>query len=285
MKNTKILLAGATGYLGKHIAAELISQEYPSTIIVRNKSRVPYDTRPFETHVAEVTKPQTLFGMMRGVDVVISTVGITKQKDGLKYMDVDYQANLNLLREAEKAGVKKFIYIAALNADKLTHLKMCQAKEKFVGELKKSTIDSCIIRPNGFFSDMTEFMKMAQKGKAELFGDGSFKMNPIHGEDLAEVCVGAIESNETTIEVGGPEIYTHKEIAEMAFSTLGKSPKIKYMPDWMRKTILGMMRTFTSSKTYGPIEFFFTVLAMDMIAPCYGKHTLKEYFYEMKGKI
>jgi hypothetical protein len=97
--------------------------------------------------------------------------------------------------------------------------------------------------------------------------------------------VGAIESNETTIEVGGPEIYTHKEIAEMAFSTLGKSPKIKYMPDWMRKTILGMMRTFSSSKTYGPIEFFFTVLAMDMIAPCYGKHTLKEYFYEMKGKI
>lgn len=285
MKNKRLLLAGATGYLGRHIAAELIRQEYPLKIIVRNKSKITYDTTSLEIIQAEVTKPETLIGTMKDVDAVISTVGITRQKDGLTYMDVDYQANLNLLREAEKAGVKKFIYVSAFNADKLTHLKMCRAKEKFVEELKISSVDYCIIRPNGFFSDMTEFMKMAKKGKAELFGDGSFKMNPIHGEDLAEVCVGAIESNEKAIEVGGPDIFTHKEIAELAFTTLGKPPKIKYMPDWMRKTILVMMRTFTSSKTYGPMEFFFTVLAMDMVAPCYGKHTLKEYFYEMKEKI
>ena len=285
MKNKKILLAGATGYLGRHIAAELNRQEYPSKIIVRNKTKVPHETKSIECIEAEVTKPETLKGVMHGVDVVISTIGITKQKDGLTYMDVDYQANLNLLNEAEKAGVKKFIYVSAFNADKLTHLKMCQAKEKFVEKLKKSVVDFCIVRPNGFFSDMTEFLKMAKKGKANLFGDGSFKMNPIHGEDLAEVCVGAIESKETVIEVGGPEILTHKEIAELAFATLGKTPKIKYMPDWMRKTILRMMRTFTSSKTYGPVEFFFTVLAMDMVAPCFGKHTLKEYFYERKEKI
>jgi uncharacterized protein YbjT (DUF2867 family) len=77
---------------------------------------------------AEITKPETLNGIMNDVDVVISTVGITKQKDDLTYMDVDYQANLNLLNEAKKSGVKKFIYVSALNADKLTSLKMCYAK-------------------------------------------------------------------------------------------------------------------------------------------------------------
>jgi len=54
------------------------------------------------------------------------------------------------------------------------------------------------------------------------------------------------------------------------------------MPEWMRKTVLGLMRTFTSSKTYGPMEFFFTVLAMDMVAPVYGKNTLESYFEEIK---
>jgi len=128
---------------------------------------------------------------------------------------------------------------------------------------------------------MSEFLKMAKKGKVNLFGDGSFKMNPIHGKDLAEVCVGAIDSKENIIEVGGPEVYTHKEIAELAFSTVNMKIKISYMPEWVRKMTLWSVRTFTSSKTYGPMEFFFTVLAMDMVAPEYGTHTLGTYFEEI----
>ena len=46
----------------------------------------------------------------------------------------------------------------------------------------------------------------------------------------------------------------------------------------MRLFILRLMRLFTGSKIYGPVEFFMTVMAMDMLAPEYGKHTLKEYF-------
>jgi len=105
MKNKKIVLAGATGYLGKHVAKELMKQQYPATILVRDKSKVPADLKKLETLVAEVTKPDTLNGVMDNADVVVSTIGITKQKDGLTYMDVDYQANLNLLNEAKKAGV------------------------------------------------------------------------------------------------------------------------------------------------------------------------------------
>ena len=285
MKTKKILLAGATGYLGTYIAKELQKQEYPTKIVVRNKNKVPYDASYFETVIAGVTNPESLNGIMDGTDTVISTIGITRQKDGLTYMDVDYQGNMNLLREAMKAGVKKFIYVSALNGEKLTHLKIGEAKEKFVQALQTSGMDYCILRPNGFFSDTTEFLKMAKKGKAELFGDGSYRMNPIHGKDLAEVCVNAITSKEKTIEVGGPEVFTHKEIVELAFKTLGKKPKISYMPEWLRKTILWFVRTFTSSKTYGPVEFFFTVLAMDMVAPEYGKQTLSEYFNEIKNKI
>lgn len=285
MKNEKILLAGATGYLGQYIAKELIEKEYSTRLIVRNKQKVQFDPLAFDIVEAEVTKPETLKEAFKNIDIVISTVGITKQKEGLTYMNVDYQGNINLLKEAMKSGVKKFIYISALNGEKLKHLKIGQAKELFVDELKKSGLDYCILRPNGFFSDMTEFLKMAKKGTINLFGEGSYKMNPIHGEDLASVCVDAINSQDKTIEVGGPEVLTHNEIAELAFNTLNKKPKIKYMPNWLRKFIIWMMRTFTSSKTYGPVEFFMTVLAMNMIAPKYGKHTLGKYFLEMKDNI
>ncbi len=91
MKTRKILLAGATGYLGRCIASELQHQNYPTRLIVRHKHKNRFDASYFETIIVEVTKPQTLEHTMQGIDTAISAVGITKQKDGLTYLDVDYQ--------------------------------------------------------------------------------------------------------------------------------------------------------------------------------------------------
>ena len=275
----KVLLAGISGYLGGYIFSELREQDFFVRAIARDPEKLKQKgIVAGETIKAELTRPDSLMDCCKDVDIVISTVGITRQKDGLTYMDVDYQANLNLLRQAELSGVKKFIYISVLNGEHLTHLKMCSAKEMFVEELKKSELDYCIIRPNGFFSDMEEFYNMAKKGRIYLFGNGELKANPIHGEDLAVVCVDAIENRDEVIEIGGPETLTQNEIATTAFEILGTPPKITYIPEWVRVVTLKMVRVFTDSKVYGPIEFFMTVMAINMIAPAYGKHTLKEYF-------
>lgn len=234
---------------------------------------------------AKITDPHSLSGCCDNCDVVISTVGITKQKEGLSYMDVDYQANLNLLEDAQSSGVDKFIYISALNADKLTHLSICRAKELFADKLMNSGLGFCVIRPNGFFSDMAEFFSMAQRGRVYLFGSGQFKSNPIHGADLAKVCVDAVDSPDREIEAGGPETLSHEEIANLAFSALGKAPRITFIPDWLRKLILRSLQTFTRESFYGPIEFFLTVMAMDMIAPEFGNRTLKSFFSELSEQI
>jgi uncharacterized protein YbjT (DUF2867 family) len=196
-------------------------------------------------------------------------------------MDVDYQANMNLLQDAQKSGVKKFIYVSVLNGGNLRYLRICDAKERFVDELKASGLEYCIIRPNGFFSDMAEFFEMAKKGRIYLFGKGVLKTNPIHGKDLATVCVDAINEGDKEVLVGGPETLTHQEIALSAFDVLGSKPKITYIPEWMRASVLKLLKLFTGSKTYGPIEFFMTVMAIDMVAPEYGKYTLKEHFAKM----
>lgn len=278
----KILLAGSTGYLGSYIAKELKKKGYSVRAIVRNPDKLKQkDIEANEVLKAELTNPDSIKESCKDIDVVISTVGITRQKDGLTYMDVDYQANMNLLEEAKKSGVKKFIYVSVLNGEKLRHLKICNAKEMFVEQLKKSGLDYCIVRPNGFFSDMSEFFNMAKRGRIYLFGNGELKANPIHGEDLATVCVDAIEKSDREIEVGGPEILTQNEIALQAFEVLKKKPKITRIPIWISSLTVNLARFFTSVKTYGPIEFFMTVLAMDMIAPTYGQHTIKNYFKEL----
>lgn len=216
MSKNKILLAGATGYLGRFITQELIDRDFETKIIVRNKEKVKLTVPNLEVTEAQVTNPNTLKDICKGFDVVISTVGITRQKDGLTYMDVDYQANANLIDEAKRSGVKKFIYVSVLNGDKIRHIKGGEAKEKLVDYLKRSGLDYCIIRPNGFFSDMGDFLKMAEKGKVYLFGDGKQKLNPIHGKDLAKVIVDTINQDIKEINAGGPDMFTQNELAALA---------------------------------------------------------------------
>jgi uncharacterized protein YbjT (DUF2867 family) len=281
----KILLAGSTGYLGIYIAKELQRRSFFFRTIARNLEKLDQnDIKASERLKAELTDPDSIKECCKGIDIVISTVGITKQKDGLTYMDVDYQANMNLLKEAIKSGVKKFIYVSVLNGENLRNLRICDAKELFVEQLKKSGIDYCIIRPNGFFSDMTEFFNMAKRGRIYLFGNGELRVNPIHGEDLAVVCVDAIDRPDKEIKIGGPETLSQNEIAKIAFEILNNKPKITHIPNWVRITILKLIKLFTGSKFYGPVKFFMTVMAIDMLAPEYGKHTLKEYFIKLKNQ-
>lgn len=278
----KIAIAGASGYLGRYVVKELLKREIPTVAIVRNPKKLEDlgVSSYLQVVEAEVTRPESLSGILDGIDVLVSTVGITRQKDGLSYMDVDFQANLNLLDEAKKAGVKKFIYISAIGGSKYRNLKIFEAKEGFVDELKKSGMDYSILRPNGFFSDMEDFLKMAEKGRVFLFGKGDQKLNPIHGADLAEVVINAINSPEKEIEVGGPELFSQNEIAELALKAYQKPLKIMHLPNWLGRATISFMRTFTSSKVYGPIEFFLTLMSEDQIAPQYGRHRLQDFFEE-----
>ena len=280
MKNDKtVLLAGGTGYLGGYIAKELETRKLPTKILVRNLNKgKSLASNGAEVIVAEVTRPESLKGLFEGVDTVISTIGITRQKDGLSYLDVDYHGNKNLLEEAKGAGVRKFIYVSVINGHLHRNLKILEAKEAFVDELKTSGLEYTIIRPNGFFSDMKDFLDMAKSGKVFLFGNGHQKFNPIHGKDLSLVCVDAIDNQATEIVVGGPEILTHNEVAELALLACGKPINIIHLPNWLRSFILWTLRSFTSPRRYGPIEFLLTLMAGDAVAPRFGSHKLALYF-------
>ncbi len=275
----KIVVAGATGYLGKYIVKELQFRGYDFSAIGRNVIRLlDMGLAASQITKAEVTQPESLEGTMQGADVVISTVGITRQKDGLTYMDVDYQANMNLLHEAKVAGVKQFIYVSAINGDKMRHLKIMEAKEQFVDALKIWGFDYTVIRPNGFFSDMKDFLEMAKRGRVYLFGNGEYKLNPIDGADLAQVVVDSIGNDQREIEVGGPDILTQNEIGQLALQAWKRPVKISHIPDWVRKVLIRSLRVLTSSKAYGPYEFFLTMMAQDNVAPRYGVHRLESFF-------
>lgn len=270
-----VLIAGATGYLGRFLCAEYTRRGHHVTALVRDSGRA--EGLADVLIEAEATRPETLIGVMDSVDLVVSALGITRQTDGLGYREVDFQANLNLLREAEAAGVKRFAYVFVLNADAMAGVPLVDAKTDFVNSLQASDMPATVIAPTGYFSDMGEILAMAQRGRVWLFGQGTQRLNPIHGADLAVAIADATEEGRGWIEVGGPDVMTQDEIASAAFAALGTAPRITHLPDALRHAVLAVL-PFLPRRMSGPARFFLTALGMDMVAPRFGTRRLTEHF-------
>lgn len=272
-----VFIAGATGYLGRYLCAEYKRRGWRVHALVRDKRRAK-DVQADRIIQAQVTMPDTLTGVMTGADLVISALGITRQTDGVGYWDVDYQANLNLLIEAERAGIKRFAYVHVLNAGLMQGVPLVDAKSAFVRKLQSSPIQSTIIAPSGYFSDMADILAMAQSGRVWLFGDGSNEINPIHGADLAVATADAIKQEQGWLDVGGPDVFSLKEIAELAFDCIGSSANVTFLPDMVRTVVLWGLPWVTPRKIYGPAQFFLTAMALNMVGDRHGTHRLVDHF-------
>jgi uncharacterized protein YbjT (DUF2867 family) len=276
----RVLVAGATGYLGGFVVQEFKARGYFVRAMGRSPEKLKHLQRSVDEIVrAEVTQAGALEHVCEGIDVVFSSIGITKQKDKLTIRDVDYQGNVNLLEAAQRAGVGKFIYVSVFNGPNLPHLEIVKAHEDFVEVLKASGIDYTVLRPTGYFSDMSEFLEMAKKGRVYLIGRGSNRVNPIHGADLAVKCVDALEGEQKEIDVGGPEILTYREIAELAFQSLGKPTRITSVPVWVMRLVIAVTR-IVSKHQAELLAFFTTAMTSDVVAPTTGTRSLAAHFEE-----
>lgn len=288
----RVLVAGATGYLGRFVVREFRKRGYWVRALARNPKKLE-QTGPFlepavidqinEVFIGQVTRPETLNGLCNDIDIVFSSIGITRQRDKPTYRDVDYQGNMNILNIALAKSVKKFIYVSVFNAQMFEYLEIVKAHENFVRELKQCGLDYTIIRPTGYFSDMTEFLKMAKSGRVYMIGNGLNSINPIHGSDLAKVCVDAVTNKEHEIPIGGPVTYSVNEIAQLAFSTLGKKAKIVRIPCWVARIAVRLIRLFDRQMS-DLAEFFIAASESDGVAPSTGRHTLASYYQEIASQ-
>lgn len=276
---THVVVAGATGYLGRHLVAAFLARGFTVSALVRPGSKAGF---PEEVKVlrGEATRIETLDGLLSGADLVISALGLTRQADRLSYEDVDYQANLNLLTAAQAENVQRFAYVHVLTRGKMKS-ELIVAKSRFVTALQAAPIPSLIIRPGGYFSDLAEVLSMAKSGRVWLVGDGDVRLNPIHGADLAAAIVDAVERGESDVEIGGPEVLSMHEIAALAFAALGRPAKVWCLPRWVMRVALAILKPLSARHVWGPLEFFLAASSHDMIAPAHGDRRLGAFFREL----
>lgn len=292
MNKQKVLVAGASGYLGRYVVNEFAGRGYAVRALVRNPEKLAIEGPNLEPAIAasvdevfrgDASELASLKDACKGVDIVFSCMGLTKPQDGVTSEEIDHLGNRALLEDALSHGVKKFIYISVFNADKMMGVDVVKAHELFVRDLQSSAMPGTVIRPTGFFSDMGMFLSSARSGHMFMLGDGENRVNPIHGADLAKVCADAVESTAKEISAGGPDTYTFNETVEMAFQAVGKSPWITHIPMWIGDAALFVTGIFNKPLA-GILAFAVSVSGLDNVAPATGTHHLGDFYRELAAK-
>ncbi len=277
-----VLVAGATGYLGRYVVAELHNRGHLIRAVARDRDRArrqgPWGSPSLDGLVDEwalgnVTDPRFTRDLAADVEHVVSALGVTRQK--ADPWQIDNLANLAILDSALKhAG--SFTYINALGGDRCP-ARLTRAKSAFAQTLSVAEINSQIINPPAYFSDMTEVLAMARRGLVTVLRPTA-RINPIHGADLAVYVVDRMEEGRTgTWDVGGPDVLSWRELAHLAFDAVGKRSHVLTVPAWALPPALRLTGLF-SPRLADTARFMAWNMTRDCVAPTTGTHHLADFY-------
>lgn len=234
----RVLLAGATGYIGRAVAAELVRRGHEVVAIVRRQGQ---NVMGCDTRVAEITRAGALDEALGDApcDVIVSCIASRSGAAEDAWL-VDYEANRRLLTAAIDRGATLFVLLSAICVQR-PRLAFQQAKLAFESELTASGLDYSIVRPTAFFKSLSGQIGRVRCGKPFLvFGDGTeTACKPIGEADLAAFMADCIDDpamQNRVLPIGGPgEAITPREQGQLLFELTGRPPRFKSVPPGMFK--------------------------------------------------
>jgi uncharacterized protein YbjT (DUF2867 family) len=277
-----ILVAGASGALGRRVIPRLAAAGWRVRALGRDARRLAaLGADVAEPVVAPRLGPRAFAEAVDGVEAVFSCLGANVLPDprlGWRgFRAVDRDLNLGLLAAAARAGVKKMTYVSVHHVDGMRRLGYVRAHEEVVDALRASGLSWSVVRPTGFFSAIGSFVDMARRGRMPRFGRPGARTNPIHDDDLADVCAAAVDGDAAEVAVGGPEVLTRGAMAELAFAAIGAPPRYLPLPSWLMRSAALALRPLLP-RVADLLAFFDTVGGIDLVAPAHGTRRLGDYF-------
>ena len=257
-RKQKILLVGATGFLGAKILGQL-AQDAALTLRAMSRRGAPADsTATVEWVRGDLMDPTTLDAALKGVDVVVSSAnGYMKET-----IEADFQGNKNLIEAAARVGVKRFVFLSIVACEQAPAVPHFHAKKVAEDLIKASGLPYVFVRAPAFLDQSADYVADGVRaGRFYCVGDKTTRWSYVLTDDLAvAIAKAATYPGEDiayqTIDIGWRDgAKSQNDIAELVTQISGKPLALWVVPWLVFSVVVRLIKPF-SELGYDLIQMF-----------------------------
>lgn len=253
-----VLITGATGFIGSHLAEQLHAKGYRIRCLVRPSSNMKWLKHlPFESARGDFHDVASLERAVDGADYVYHVAGVTKAKTPQEFYSGNRDATARILEAVRRANpsLKRFVHVSSQAAvgpsdsgvpiDERTpfHPITTYGRSKMEAELEclkcMEHFPITITRPPAVYgerdTDVFEFFNTMKKGLQPMIGFGDKYVSLIHAADLARGIIIAGEHAPAagqTYFITSAKFYNWKEVGEVTARVMGTKALRLRVPEW-----------------------------------------------------
>lgn len=245
------VVTGAFGYSGRHIAARLLEQGFR----VRTLTNSPDRPNPFggrvEVRPFRFDDEVALAESLAGAAVLHNTYWVRFNHAGFTHAEA-VANTLKLFRAARRAGVRRLVHVSITNPSEASPLEYFAGKGRLERALRESGLSHAILRPAVLFGGEDILVHniawcLRRLPVFGVFGDGQYRLQPIHVDDLARLAVEQSQrADSVVVDAIGPQTFTYRDLVAEIGRIIGKprrllsvSPGLGYAAGWCLGRLVG----------------------------------------------
>ena len=257
LNNQTITIFGGTGFVGRYIVKILAKTGAKINILSRTPSNSLFlktagSLGQISLVEGSVSNQDQVEELIKKSDIIINAVGILFEKKQQNFINLHVKFPELLGKLAKKYNIKKLIHISALAIEHNPHSKYAVSKLQGEAALKTNFNNVTILRPSVIFGSEDQFFnKFASLLRFSpilpLINKGSTKFQPVYVMDVARAIYNITVFSgydKKTYELGGPDIYSLKEIYQYILNILGIKRLLLNMPYFISKIMAIIFELF-----------------------------------------
>ncbi len=246
-----VTVFGGSGFVGGQVVRQLAKAGHRVRVAVRNpnlayKMRMLGDVGQIEVVQANVRNAPSVARAVEGAEGVVNLVGVLWESGRQKFQTLHVMGARTIAEQAKAAGVTRFVQISAIGANAESSSKYARTKAEGEAAVRAVFPGAVVIRPSIVFgADDKFFNKFGQMAALfpalPLIGGGETKFQPVYVGDVAAVVAKAVSSPAAeglTYELGGPTVYSFKQLLEMILVETGRNRILAPIP-WFAASLIG----------------------------------------------
>ena len=239
-----VSVIGGSGFIGRHVVAALASAGWRVRVICRRPDLAQFLQplgAPGQIAFAQgnVREADSIRRAAEGSVAVLNLVGILAERGKQTFEAVHVQGAAAAARAARETGARTFIHVSAIGADPSSPSAYGRTKAKGEQEVRRIFPDAVILRPSivvgpedSFFN---RFAAMARISPVLPLVGGNTRFQPVYVGDIAKAVVRLVETGAhrgKIFELGGPEIFTFRELMQFMLRVIHRRRLLLPIPFW-----------------------------------------------------